>query len=462
MEWMRENRKIVIGIACGILVLLLGLFIYGFVEVRSNKILRGVHMGEADLSGLTKTQAEEHLEKFTSEKRKDHIRLKTPVTSYDYTYGDLGFKTHPKEAVKEAMEIGRTRDPLSNAVEAAVLLFSKRDLGLTSSYEKEDLDAAVAELAEKIHVKSENATLEEGEEGNVTVTNHKLGSYLDLDEAEELITSLEGTEEVVDLPVYSLEPEITKEDLSFIDGVLGKGETNYSSSEKNRKDNIALGTSYFNEMMLEPGEEVSFLETIGGIDADKGFKESGVIVDGEFDRGIGGGICQVSTTLYNALIYSDVEIVERYNHSRPIGYVKKGMDAAVVDGYKDLKFKNSFKNPIYIIGKANGSDLEFTVYGTKADKPYEVEIIPESLGSIAPKVKTRYSSSMYEGTQKTEKSGAYGYSYQTWRVKKVDGEEVERNVLNKSYYVPKDKIIVVGTRSAPSSDSGNDNNDNDD
>ena len=212
-------------------------------------------------------------------------------------------------------------------------------------------------------------------------------------------------------------------------------------------------------MKLKPGQEISFNDTIGEISEETGFKNATVIVGGEYEDGIGGGICQVSTTLYNSLILSDLEIVERHNHSRPINYVDLGTDAAVARGYKDLKFKNNTNNPIVIMAKADGEKLDFKVLGNSSDRDYEIKIIPERLGVVSPDVKTTYSDSIPEGETVVKESGKRGYSYKTNKEIIKDGEVLEKKEISKSYYVPKDKILVVGT--GTSSKDSDDDNDSD-
>ena len=212
-------------------------------------------------------------------------------------------------------------------------------------------------------------------------------------------------------------------------------------------------------MKLNPGDEISFNDIVGEISEATGFKNATVIVGGEYETGIGGGICQVSTTLYNSLILSDLEIVERHNHSRPINYVDLGTDAAVARGYKDLKFKNNTNNPIIILTEADGQKLDFKVLGNSADRDYQVKIIPERLGVVSPDVKTTYSDSIPEGETVVKESGKNGYSYKTYKEVVKNGEVVEKKEISKSYYVPKSKVLVVGTgSSSKSNDDDEDNN----
>lgn len=279
---------------------------------------------------------------------------------------------------------------------------------------------------------------------------------MDMNEAKELINLDILHEEKVELPVYKTEPKIYSNYYEGIDKKLGDFETDYSSSIKNRKENIRLAASKFNNMKLNPGDEISFNDVVGEISEKTGFKNATVIVGGEYENGIGGGICQVSTTLYNSLVLSDLEIIERHNHSRPINYVDLGTDAAVARGYKDLKFKNNTNNPILILAEANGEKLNFKILGNSIDRDYEIKIVPELLGTVSPGVNTIYSDALPEGESTVRESGARGYSYKTYKEIIKNGEVVDKKEISKSYYVPKDKVVVVGTGTGTSNDKDKD------
>ena len=459
MNWLKNNKWI--ALLGFVFLISLCLILYGVLSIRSNQILKGVKLAEIDLSGMTRKEATQVIEDYSQKKKQDSIRFKSDVTSFNYTFDELGFTMDAQKIAEDAFRVGRDEEDLNNIAKVINILFSPETIDASSNFDSKKLKEISKQLEGKVNRESRDASLEKDEENNISFLSDRPGAELNIEKTENIIRNLTGREEVVQLPVKEIQAKVKKKDLAFINGVLGTFSTEYSKSEKNRKHNIALGANYFNGMTLKPDQEVSFLKTINGITVENGFKESGVIIDGEFDRGTGGGICQVSTTLYNALIRGDVEIIERHNHSRPIGYVPRGTDAAVVDGGKDLVFKNNFKSPIYIVATTDGYDMDFTIYGNIDEKPYTIEIVPEALGTIYPRVRKQSTSSMYKGQEKVLKKGGRGFSYRTWRVKKVEDKEVERTLLSKSYYVPQDKVILVGTKeraSIPKSESGQSSN----
>lgn len=174
--------------------------------------------------------------------------------------------------------------------------------------------------------------------------------------------------------------------------IRGEFYTTYSNSTEERKHNISLCVKSLDKTLIPPGEEFSFNNVVGERTAKRGYKESKIIFNGEFSDGIGGGVCQVSSTLYNALLLSDVNITECHPHSLQVSYVAPSFDAMVNYHYADLRFVNNTDNPIYILANADGNKIKISVYGEKNNKkiirksiileefPIEEEIKIDELG----------------------------------------------------------------------------------
>lgn len=161
-------------------------------------------------------------------------------------------------------------------------------------------------------------------------------------------------------------PKKTAEDLKKINAVLGQYTTRFNTAEEQRTGNIALGTSFINGKVLMPEEEFSFLNTAGPLSLSRGYKNAKVILDGDFVDGIAGGACQISTTLFNAVLTSGLEVTSRRSHSLAISYVPRGMDAAVANGL-DFRFRNNLPNPIYLQGYVVNNQVTFKIYGNVQD-----------------------------------------------------------------------------------------------
>ena len=146
--------------------------------------------------------------------------------------------------------------------------------------------------------------------------------------------------------------------------------TEYQYSSKERKHNIALAVSYLSGAIIDPGETFSFNQTVGKREEERGFLTAKVIQDGKFIDGVGGGVCQVSTTLYNAVLLAGLTVKESHNHSLAVDYVQPSFDAMVSDYTSDLKFENNTNSPIYILGSADGERVSFTIFGVKNEYDY--------------------------------------------------------------------------------------------
>ncbi|RKD21824.1 hypothetical protein BEP19_14525 [Ammoniphilus oxalaticus] len=186
------------------------------------------------------------------------------------------------------------------------------------------------------------------------------------------------------LPMEKLKPAITVEDLKSegIDRKISEFSTHYSKSSSGRIHNVEKTAMILNDKMLEPGEVFSYKEIVDATETVHGYRAAPVIMDGELRPGIGGGVCQVSTTLYNAALLSDLEIVERRNHSLPIGYAPLGRDATFTnDGGIDFRFKNTTKNNLLIRAETKNGKLTVKIFGKDSDDDKQIEIFTERRSS---------------------------------------------------------------------------------
>ena len=456
-SFLNINKKILIRIAIFLMLLFISIM-YFTNEYLNPKIHKGVKIEEVDVSYLPKEEALKKVKKITdNEINNKKINFYYDDNEINIGLKDFGYKLDLDKAIDEAYNYGRSKNVFGNYIDLISSLLFKKNILADSSFNEIKRDKVITNLGKEIFKSPVDAHAIISGDGSVKIADSEIGRYLDLNETKTLLDGDLLEKEKIQLPVYKTEPKIYSNYFDGIDKVLGDFSTDYSSSINNRKENIKIASSKFNNLKLNPGDEISFNELVGEITEETGFKSATVIVGGEYESGIGGGICQVSTTLYNSLILSDLEILERHNHSRPINYVDLGTDAAVASGYKDLKFKNNTNNPILILADADGNKLNFKVLGNSSDRDYEVKIIAERLGVVSPDVKTIYSDSIPEGETVVRESGKRGYSYKTYKEIIKNGEVLEKKEISNSYYVPKDKVLVVGTGTT----NNNDNEDED-
>lgn len=203
-------------------------------------------------------------------------------------------------------------------------------------------------------------------DGKFVVIKEKTGYTLNMNETfANFKKAVEAEKHQFELDVVKKKAKYTSKDMAEIKDVLGTYTTEYGGSPYGRKVNVANGASKINGSIVYPGETLSVYKTVSPFTKENGYALAGSYENGQTVQTYGGGICQVSTTLYNAVIRAELKIVERFPHSMTVHYVPRSADAAIAGTHKDMKFKNTFDTPIYIEGKANGSTITFTVYGKK-------------------------------------------------------------------------------------------------
>ena len=254
--------------------------------------------------------------------------------------------------------------------------------------------------------------------------------------------------ETYTIPLKITEPKVKVKDLGdkLFKQTLSKYTTIYDAGVTNRAHNVALAAKTINGTILLPGETFSYNGVLGNTNAAKGYKQATAYVGGKVVPSYGGGICQVSSTLYNAVLYANLEIVERYNHSYAVSYVPAGRDATVAYGGKDFKFKNTRKYPIKIVASAKNGIVSISIAGIKEEVEYDVVLTSSVLSTTPCKIVYENNSALEEGKQKVIQSGYTGKTSIAYKILKLNGKTISKTVLSKDVYKPMDRIIEVGTK----------------
>ena len=228
--------------------------------------------------------------------------------------------------------------------------------------------------------------------------------------------------------------------------LLATYSTTYSTRNVNRSTNIRLASQKINGTVIMPGETFSYNTTVGKRTAAAGFKSAAVYSGGKVTEGIGGGICQVSSTLYNSVLLSNLEIVERYNHGFNPGYVPAGRDATVSWGGPDFKFKNNRDYPIKIVCSGTNGTIKVDIYGLKKENDYTVEIQSYITRYIGYRTIEEKDPTLAKGQTKVIESGSNGCQSVCYRILKQNGTVVSKTLLSNDTYNPHNKIVAVGTK----------------
>ena len=253
--------------------------------------------------------------------------------------------------------------------------------------------------------------------------------------------------EQYEIPLIITKPNKTTKEIgteAFPD-LLATFSTQYQSSNVNRTTNLKLAADKINGIVLLPGEEFSYNKTVGERTVQAGFKEAAVFNAGRVENGLGGGICQISSTLYDAVVMADLDVTVRRNHQFVTSYVKAGADATVVWGSQDFKFKNTRKYPIKITITVSGGVATAKIWGVKEEVEYDITIETKKTATIPYTTQYVQDSSLPAGQQKIVQSGSNGQKVEAYKVKRLNGQVISTTLLSKDTYNAMKKIVHVGT-----------------
>ena len=247
------------------------------------------------------------------------------------------------------------------------------------------------------------------------------------------------------------QPSVTEADLSTIQDELGSFSTDAGGGE--RWKNLKNGVEKLNGTVVMPGEQISVHDVTAPYDEEHGYVQAGSYENGQVVDTYGGGICQVSTTLYNAVLFSELKVVKRYPHSMLVSYVPPSRDAAIAGDTKDFVFENNYDTPIYIFGEIdNDNQLCFAIYGKETrDKTRKIEFESEEVSTEEPGVKYKADAELALGEMEVTGSAHTGKEVKLWKIVYENGKQVSKDVINESTYSKADKTISVGIKTKNSS-----------
>ncbi len=462
MEKEKKSKKAVfylLGVGLfAVSTLLFCQFYFNNNEMSENRFFENTTINGINVSHLTENEAENIIE-YNLLKNRDQIRLSLSYGEKEWKFkgSDFSIVSDIRPVLAEVMKIGRE----GNAYEKLKSQNKIKNEGISYNISYKTVlggfDEIVDEISNEIEVDAVEPTLvfsanekdpfsiSEGKKG-LKVNRDVLFDRIDKELAENKIVNIE-------IPVEEVPFCVDEEELLSSVGRRSVFSTNYETSSEERKSNVKRALENFNGMILEPEQEVSFNEITGARTEENGYKEANIILNGVYVKGAGGGVCQASTTLYNALILADLEILEVNHHSLPASYVPLSCDAMVSEGVADLKFKNSLETPIYI--KTFGDDKMVTVeiYGKPLAEGEEIktraefvkvllhggdQIIPDTSGEFSQYV-------LYKGEYYRQKYPREGYESKAYLDFYEEGELVKSKEIRHDFYPAQNGIVIEGT-----------------
>lgn len=430
-------------------------FAYFYVLLTSSYIAKGVFIEGINVGGMEREEALSIIkEKFKVPKFS--IVAFYEGQSFEITTEDIGLQYNYEEVVNKAYEVGRNGNVLDRIREIYTVGREGRNYNLSLSYDEKPLKEFIDRIAEKIDKKPENASIRIVR-GVKSITPEKLGFKVDKEKTlsnivDELSKAIEnklfGRVEV-EVSVKKVLPQVTKSMLDSINGRISTFSTVFNAEDVNRSDNLVVASRAINGTLLLPGEVFSLNKALGPRVIERGYKEAPVIIDNKLVPALGGGICQVATTLYNAVLRADITIVERYHHSFPVAYVPPGQDATISGDVLDLKFKNSTQYPIYIESYIEGNRLIINLYGHVENPSRWVDIQSEIVEKYEPSVKYIEDPNLPEGEVIEEVKPQTGYKVNVYRLTYENGKLVKKEFLYRDLYKPVDGVIKKGIKKVP-------------
>lgn len=330
-------------------------------------------------------------------------------------------------------------------------------IGKSSRIEVEisDCDPTVFS-AERLHkifaCEPENAGFARDENGKIVVTDSKIGVDFNIKTAQKILDKAKGGEAFI--PIVATKPDVKSDELSsklYCDE-LSSYSSSYTVGNTGRAKNLELASSKLNGTELLPGEVFSYVGTVGNGTYEEGYVDAPVYADGEVATGVAGGICQGSSTLYCAVLFADLKVVERVNHSMPVGYVPYGMDATIATPYIDFKFSNSTDYPLKIEATASGGILKIRLIGTNTEPSKEVEISNKKIETIPYETKEIETEDLSPGEKRIKQNGSDGCVVETYKTINIDGAEKSTVKISTSRYSQIPKIVEIGKDSEDKKD----------
>jgi len=272
------------------------------------------------------------------------------------------------------------------------------------------------------------------------------GIKFDKEKAKKVIAeNPEKTEYKIKLEYTKAKTKLEDLDIDIFQDLLGSYSTRYDERNKDRTNNLNLAADKIDSIILSPGEEFSYNKIVGKRTIAAGYKESKIYSNGQVVDGLGGGICQISSTLYNAVVFANLNITERHNHQFITSYVDSGRDATVAYGSKDFKFVNNRTYPIKIKMSVAGGIAKVDIYGIKEETEYNINFDVEIVSTIEYATKYKEDKSLKTGQEKIKQLGANGQSVKVYKVMKKNGIEVSRELISQDTYSALNKVVLMGT-----------------
>lgn len=350
------------------IIIIIALSTVGIAPADNNKkIHKNITIENISVGKLTKEEAVNILEKTYP---LDNFNITYNNESWTIKPEDIELSFHIEERVDEALNYTRSKSIWNNIKRKGKLNINKPyNIKIKATYNEVKLSKQLEKIYEKVNVEAVDATFYVEPSGEIKRSESKEGRDVDISKLKDDIYNMINKKKIKDinLPVLTLYPKTSTKQVKSINSILGQFSTSFNDSTS-RGSNIHVAGESTSDVLLMPGETFSYNKKTGARNWVNGYQSAPIIVGGRVVNGEGGGVCQVSTTIYNAALLSGLTIDEVHNHSLPSRYAPRGRDATVSYGYTDLKFTNPYTHPVYIKNIVGNGAITSKIYGCNLDR----------------------------------------------------------------------------------------------
>lgn len=433
----------------GVFFVLCFVNIFAIISSYAANIPAGFSIDNIDISGKNAADAKAAVEDYSGSLSVKSFNLNVNGKTESFNAGDVGLSFNNYNDILNSIEENTSGN---------VVVRYKRELELNKNPFVLNTDISIdSDMFNKSFNKKFEGVLGEAvnakisrKGGQFVVSDSKDGVKLDVEQTKNTIVSVLSKNESdipsVDASVTVDTPKVKADDLKQIKDLLGTYTTDYSSSSAARATNVEVGAGKINGHVLMPGETLSGYECMHPFTQKNGYKIASAYENGRVVDSVGGGACQIASTLYNASLRAEVKITQRQNHSMVVGYVPASCDAAIAGTYKDIKITNNRSTPIYVEAFSSNRKLTFNIWG-KEDRPSNrsVEFVSEIISQTPAGITYQDDPTLPIGKEIKVESGHNGRQSKLWKVVKVDGKVVSKDLLSSDTYRVSNSIVKRGT-----------------
>jgi vancomycin resistance protein YoaR len=443
----KKLRRVVMVFAALLAVLASAFMILAYYYT-GDTIRKGISIEETDVSWLSADDARQ----LVSTRLMESIPGKKIVLVYgqrkwEVDLEEIEYSFKVDDAVQKAFYTGRDGSIFHKVYNSILISRNGKQFEVEESFNRKKLRKILESIKKECDSTAKNAEMVYNN-GKFTFKRERVYRNLDIDRSLELVENqlLNRDFSEAGLIVEEKKPEITYDKIKVIDSVLSSFSTKFNRSDINRTDNIKLACSRINNRLLMPGETFSMNSMLGPRTHENGYKQAPIIFKNELVPGTGGGVCQVSSTLYNSVLLAGLDVTEREHHSMTLSYISPGRDATITEDSIDFKFVNNLEHPICISARVSGNTLDISILGKRSSDGTVIKLRTKTIGVYKPKPeKIVVDHSLPLGQKVIDQKARNGIRVVLYREAYKDGKLQWSEKLTEDYYKPLQGVTKVST-----------------